>query len=189
MKLVKSWVVRAPYSGLLLGGVALIFAACATAAPGEEESGEKTGEGVSASHVFPPGLPQACLPPSGEILNIDKLCLAALPGELENGAPLFLSDRRRCAPAWSLLDSGEILGPGGMCLDAAWGHITDGTAVRMWECNGTDSQRWRLTHEGTIVGPGDKCLSSRFSGSPDESALELQCCDGAPNQQWYFHPV
>jgi streptogrisin C len=140
---------------------------------------------VSASRSFHSGSRR-----SGAIVNIDNLCLEALPGgDLCDGAPLRLSRCDTCSsPPWSFTKRGEIIGPEGMCLDAAWGHTADGTAVRLWECNGTDSQQWRLTHDDAIVGPGGKCLSTRCARSRDESALELQCCDGAPEQRWYFDP-
>lgn len=182
MKSVKSWAFRAP-SALLLCGVAVIFAACMSEAPTDGASAEKAGEAVSASRSFHSGSRR-----SGAIVNIDKLCLEALPGDLCDGAPLHLSRCDSCRSPWSFTDRGEIIGPEGMCLDAAWGHTADGTAVRLWECNGTDSQQWRLTHDDSIVGPGGKCLSTRCVGSQDESALELQCCDGAPDQRWYFDP-
>ncbi len=205
MKSLKSWAFRAP-SPLLVCGVAAMIAACEGAAPVGEGSLEKAGEAVSASYAFPPGPPgppgpppwppgppgppgPLGPPPPALLVSVDKLCLQAFPGELENGATLFLSRCEGCSARWVLTDHGEILGPGGMCLDAAWGHTVDGTAVRMWECNGTESQQWRLNPDGSISGPGGKCLDTRFLGTPDLSALELQCCDGSPGQQWYLRPA
>lgn len=183
MRSSKSWPFFAS-SALLFFGVAATLAACRGEAPTEEGPAEKAGEAESACHGR-----RHAVPLSGVIVNIDDECLEAPPGELESGAPLFLSGCGTCSPSWTFSDSGEIFGPGGMCLDAAWGHTIDGTEVRMWECNGSDAQQWHLTHQGTIVGPGDKCLGSRSCGAPDETDLELQCCDGSPDQKWYFHPA
>ncbi len=119
MKSPTSWAFRAP-SPLLVCGVAAMIAACESAAPIGEGSLEKAGEAVSASYAFPPGPPgppgpppwPPGPPPPALLVNVDKLCLQAFPGELENGATLFLARCEGCSARWVLTDHGEILGPG-----------------------------------------------------------------------------
>ncbi|WP_037776260.1 glycoside hydrolase family 30 beta sandwich domain-containing protein, partial [Streptomyces pristinaespiralis] len=53
--------------------------------------------------------------------------------------------------------SGALVGLGGKCLDVAGGSSADGTAVQLWDCNGSAAQRWTLRSDGSVQALG-KCL-------------------------------
>jgi hypothetical protein len=75
--------------------------------------------------------------------------------------------------------------PRGKCLDVTGGGTADGTAVRLYGCNGSGAQRWTVTGAHGIVNPqAGKCLDATADGSADGTRPQLWTCTGGADQKW-----
>jgi predicted alpha-1,6-mannanase (GH76 family) len=97
--------------------------------------------------------------------------------------------------------TGPAVGPGavtsgiaGKCLDLNGGGTADGTAVQLWDCNGTGAQQWTSLSDGTLQDSG-KCLDATGQGTANGTLLQIWDCNGGGNQVWkpydggYVNPV
>ncbi|TDP94022.1 RICIN domain-containing protein [Labedaea rhizosphaerae] len=78
--------------------------------------------------------------------------------------------------------SGAIVGLGGKCMDVAGANSTNGTAVQLYDCNGSAAQAWTATN-GTLRALG-KCLDVRDRSTANGAKLQLWDCTGGANQQF-----
>ncbi|MGW2462912.1 lectin [Streptomyces sp. NPDC001761] len=79
--------------------------------------------------------------------------------------------------------TGTITGLAGKCLDVAGASSADGTAVQIYDCNGTSAQQWTVGSDGTIRALG-KCLDITGNSTADGAKVQLWTCTGAANQKW-----
>lgn len=79
--------------------------------------------------------------------------------------------------------AGRITGIGGKCVDVAGADPADGTAVQLYDCNGTAAQQWSVGADGTIRALG-KCLDVASGGTADGTPVRLWECNGTAAQQW-----
>ncbi|MER6179841.1 glycoside hydrolase family 19 protein [Streptomyces sp. NPDC001652] len=79
--------------------------------------------------------------------------------------------------------TGSITGLAGKCVDVAGASSADGTAVQLYDCNGTGAQAWSNSGDGTLRALG-KCLDVVDRGTGDGAAVQLWGCSGGANQQW-----
>ncbi|MHA5047684.1 ricin-type beta-trefoil lectin domain protein [Streptomyces sp. SD15] len=79
--------------------------------------------------------------------------------------------------------TGTISGLGGKCLDVAGANSANGTAVQLYDCNGTAAQQWSVGSDGTIRALG-KCLDVTGNATADGAKLQLWDCSGSANQKW-----
>ncbi|MEV0090927.1 family 16 glycosylhydrolase [Streptomyces sp. NPDC050738] len=79
--------------------------------------------------------------------------------------------------------AGTITGIGGKCVDVAAGSAANGTAVQLYDCNGTTAQKWSVGSDGTIRALG-KCLDVASGGTADGSLVQLYDCNGTAAQKW-----
>ncbi|MEU7423129.1 lectin [Streptomyces sp. NPDC040750] len=79
--------------------------------------------------------------------------------------------------------TGTITGLAGKCLDVAAAGTADGTAVQLYDCNGTGAQQWTVGSDGTIRALG-KCLDVTGNSTADGAKAQLWTCTGGANQQW-----
>ncbi|MBV1949341.1 ricin-type beta-trefoil lectin domain protein [Streptomyces sp. BV129] len=79
--------------------------------------------------------------------------------------------------------TGTITGLGGKCLDVAGASSANGTAVQLYDCNGTAAQQWTVETDGTVRALG-KCLDVTGSSTVNGTRLQLWDCTGAANQKW-----
>lgn len=79
--------------------------------------------------------------------------------------------------------TGSITGLGGKCLDVAGADSANGTAVQLYDCNGTAAQQWTVGTDGTVRALG-KCLDVTGSSTANGARLQLWDCSGGANQQW-----
>ncbi|MFR9727427.1 ricin-type beta-trefoil lectin domain protein [Streptomyces sp. MS19] len=86
------------------------------------------------------------------------------------------------APA-SAAATGQITGIAGKCVDVAGASTANGTAVQLYDCNGTAAQSWTVADDGTIRALG-KCLDVTGNGTANGAQLQLWTCTGAANQRW-----
>jgi len=78
---------------------------------------------------------------------------------------------------------GQITGLAGKCIDIAGASSANGTAVQLFDCNGTNAQQWTVAADGTLRALG-KCLDITNNGTANGSTLQLWDCAGSANQKW-----
>ncbi|WP_329139541.1 ricin-type beta-trefoil lectin domain protein [Streptomyces sp. NBC_01476] len=78
--------------------------------------------------------------------------------------------------------TGTITGYGGKCVDVAGASSANGTAVQLYDCNGTTAQQWTATG-GTLQSLG-KCMDITSAGTANGTKVQLYDCNGTGSQQW-----
>jgi beta-glucanase (GH16 family) len=78
---------------------------------------------------------------------------------------------------------GRITGIGGKCVDVAGASSANGTAVQLYDCNGTAAQQWTVNSDGTIRALG-KCLDVTGGSTADGAKVQLYDCNGTNAQKW-----
>lgn len=91
-------------------------------------------------------------------------------------------------PAAATPNTGAITGYGSKCVDVSNSNTANGTAVQLWDCNGTGAQQWTLSADGTVRALG-KCLDVSNSGTTNGTLVQLWDCNGTSAQQWIFTPA
>ncbi|MEV0982540.1 lectin [Streptomyces sp. NPDC049915] len=82
--------------------------------------------------------------------------------------------------------TGAFAGLANKCLDVAGGSTANGTAVQLYDCNGTTAQRWTVKTDGTIQALG-KCLDVTSASTTDGARIQLYDCNGTGAQQWSYN--
>jgi beta-glucanase (GH16 family) len=77
---------------------------------------------------------------------------------------------------------GTITGIGGKCVDVAGANSANGTAVQLYDCNGTAAQQWSVGN-GQIKALG-KCLDVSGGGTANGTVVQLWDCNGSGAQNW-----
>ena len=91
---------------------------------------------------------------------------------------------------WVVLPSGDnvpttpLVGYQGLCLDIAGDNNTNGTAVEVYTCNGTNGQQWTEEPDGTVRADG-KCLDVIGGGTGNGTKVDLYDCNGTGAQVWH----
>ncbi|SDO22367.1 ricin-type beta-trefoil lectin domain protein [Actinacidiphila guanduensis] len=78
--------------------------------------------------------------------------------------------------------TGTITGYGGKCVDVAGGSSANGTAVQLYDCNGTAAQQW--TASGSTLQALGKCLDVTGAGTANGTQVQLYDCNGTAAQSW-----
>lgn len=78
---------------------------------------------------------------------------------------------------------GQITGLGGKCVDVAGANPANGTAVQLYDCNGSAAQQWTVGSDGTIRALG-KCLDVSSGSTADGALVQLYDCNGTGAQAW-----
>ncbi|SEC64718.1 Beta-glucanase, GH16 family [Streptomyces sp. 3213] len=76
-----------------------------------------------------------------------------------------------------------IKGLAGKCVDVNGANSANGTAVQLYDCNGSAAQQWTVGSDGTIRALG-KCLDVNAGGTADGTKVQLYDCNGSAAQQW-----
>lgn len=105
----------------------------------------------------------------------------ALRGTLTTAVLALSATALSMSPATAA--TGTITGLGGKCLDIAGASSANGTAVQLYDCNGTAAQQWTVGSDGTIRALG-KCLDVTGNSTADGAKLQLWDCAGGANQKW-----
>jgi hypothetical protein len=79
--------------------------------------------------------------------------------------------------------TGPITGFGGKCVDVAGASTANGTAIQLFDCNGTGAQQWTIAANGSIQALG-KCLDVAAAGTANGTVTQLFDCNGTGAQQW-----
>ena len=81
-------------------------------------------------------------------------------------------------------EAGPIRGNGGKCIDDAGARTNNGTAIRIWMCNGASGQNWSWdSGDGTLRVLG-KCMDVTSGGTANGTRAQLWDCNGTGAQQW-----
>jgi alpha-L-fucosidase len=91
-------------------------------------------------------------------------------------------------PSTQLYPPGSRSGPipsgiAGKCMDVNGASSADGTAVQLWDCNGTSAQTWTVAGDGTLRALG-KCLDISGNSTGNGATVTLWTCHGGGNQKW-----
>jgi chitinase len=79
--------------------------------------------------------------------------------------------------------TGQITGYGGKCVDIAGANSANGTAVQLYDCNGTAAQSWTVASDGSLQGLG-KCMDVTAAGTANGTQVQLYDCNGTGAQKW-----
>ena len=79
--------------------------------------------------------------------------------------------------------TGRITGIAGKCVDINAASSANGTAVQLYDCNGSNAQNWTIGTDGTIRGLG-KCLDINAAGTANGSLVQIYDCNGTGAQVW-----
>ncbi|MER8182820.1 ricin-type beta-trefoil lectin domain protein [Kitasatospora sp. NPDC094015] len=79
--------------------------------------------------------------------------------------------------------TGRITGYGGKCVDVAAAGTANGTAVQLYDCNGTAAQNWTVAGDGSLRALG-KCLDVTSAGTANGTPVQLWDCNGTGAQTW-----
>ncbi|MFI6489646.1 lectin [Streptomyces sp. NPDC050564] len=82
--------------------------------------------------------------------------------------------------------SGSFVGLAGKCLDVAGGSSANGTAVQLYDCNGSTAQTWTVKADGSIQALG-KCLDVASGSTTDGAKVQLYDCNGTGAQRWSYN--
>ncbi|KAF7791069.1 hypothetical protein EIP86_002030 [Pleurotus ostreatoroseus] len=74
------------------------------------------------------------------------------------------------------------------CLDVRGDALQDGTAVQIYDCNGTPAQRWNIQRGNTKIhlASTNFCLDAGSNPASGVGMKIWQCFDNLPAQQWYY---
>ncbi|MEY9935429.1 glucosylceramidase [Catenulispora sp. GP43] len=79
--------------------------------------------------------------------------------------------------------TGQITGYGGKCIDVAGANSANGTAVQLYDCNGTGAQQWTVAADGSLQALG-KCMDVTSAGTANGTQVQLYDCNGTGAQKW-----
>ncbi|MEU4113935.1 ricin-type beta-trefoil lectin domain protein [Kitasatospora sp. NPDC028055] len=76
----------------------------------------------------------------------------------------------------------------GKCMDIANANTANGTAVQLYDCNGSNAQKWTFEPDGSLRALG-KCLDATARGTANGTPLQIwDCGNGAPQQTFAPRP-
>ncbi|SCL26731.1 Chitinase, GH18 family [Micromonospora pallida] len=79
--------------------------------------------------------------------------------------------------------TGPITGIGGKCVDVAAAGTANGTAIQLYDCNGTVAQSWTVATDGTLRALG-KCADVTSGSTANGAKVQLWDCNGTGAQVW-----
>ena len=71
----------------------------------------------------------------------------------------------------------------GKCIDDAGAGTSNGTAIQIYTCNGTDAQDWTVAPDHTLQVLTD-CMDVTDSGNVAGTKIQLHTCNGTDAEQW-----
>ncbi|MFC4032448.1 ricin-type beta-trefoil lectin domain protein [Streptomyces polygonati] len=69
------------------------------------------------------------------------------------------------------------------CVDIAGASSANGSAVQLYDCNGTNAQTWTVGGDGTLKALG-KCMDVVAAGTANGTKVDLYDCNGTGSQVW-----
>jgi len=84
----------------------------------------------------------------------------------------------------SAATAGSITGLGGKCIDVAGASSANGTAVQLYDCNGSSAQQWSVGNtDGSIRALG-KCMDVADGSTTNGAKIQLYDCNATGAQKW-----
>ncbi|MET9077217.1 lectin [Streptomyces sp. NPDC004232] len=71
----------------------------------------------------------------------------------------------------------------GKCVDDAGAGTSNGTAVQIYTCNGSDAQTWKVVPDGTLQVLND-CMDVTDGATTSGAKIQLHTCNGTEAQRW-----
>ena len=84
----------------------------------------------------------------------------------------------------SAATAGPIKGLGGKCVDVAAANSANGTAVQLYDCNGTGAQIWTVGNADNSIKALGKCLDVTAASAANGTQIQLYDCNGTGAQKW-----
>jgi chitosanase len=84
----------------------------------------------------------------------------------------------------SAATAGAITGLGGKCVDVAAASSANGTAVQLYDCNGTGAQHWTVGNADNSIRALGKCLDVTAAATANGTKIQLYDCNGTAAQKW-----
>lgn len=78
--------------------------------------------------------------------------------------------------------TGAITGLAGKCVDIAAANSANGTAIQLYDCNGSGAQQWTTNADGSLQALG-KCLDVTAASTADGAQIQLYDCNGSGAQK------
>ena len=72
----------------------------------------------------------------------------------------------------------------GNCMDVSNAAATNGTAIWLYNCNGTPAQTWRVGANSSLRSALGKCLDVTNAATANGSPVQLYSCNGTSAQMW-----
>ncbi|MDX6351869.1 MAG: glucosylceramidase [Streptomyces sp.] len=83
----------------------------------------------------------------------------------------------------STAPTGQITGIAGKCADVAGAATANGTAIQLYDCNGSTAQKWTVASDGSLQALG-KCMDLTSAGTANGTQVQLYDCNGTAAQKW-----
>jgi hypothetical protein len=80
--------------------------------------------------------------------------------------------------------AGPITGLGGKCVDVAAASSANGTAVQLYDCNGSAAQTWTVGNSDNSIKALGKCLDVAAAATASGAKVQLYDCNGTAAQKW-----
>jgi hypothetical protein len=80
--------------------------------------------------------------------------------------------------------AGRITGLGGKCVDVAGASSANGTAVQLYDCNGSSAQTWTVGNTDYSIKALGKCLDVAAAATANGTKVQLYDCNGTNAQKW-----
>ena len=84
----------------------------------------------------------------------------------------------------SAATAGPITGIGGKCVDVAGASTANGTAVQLYDCNGTGAQSWTVGNGDNTIRALGKCLDVTAAATTNGTKIQLYDCNATGAQNW-----
>ncbi|MEU7903242.1 chitosanase [Actinoplanes sp. NPDC049118] len=84
----------------------------------------------------------------------------------------------------SAATAGPIRGLAGKCVDVAAASSANGTAVQLYDCNGTNAQTWTVGNADNSIKALGKCLDVTAAATADGTRVQIYDCNGTAAQKW-----
>ncbi|GIF04220.1 chitosanase [Actinoplanes siamensis] len=114
------------------------------------------------------------------MIRVRTVAYAAL-GLVVPGAAVVLG----LLPA-SAATAGPIKGLGGKCIDIAGATSTNGTAIQLYDCNGSAAQQWTVGNPDQSIRALGRCLDVTAAATTNGAKIQLYDCNATGAQKWTF---
>ncbi|MFG1638851.1 ricin-type beta-trefoil lectin domain protein [Amycolatopsis sp. NPDC049252] len=99
------------------------------------------------------------------------------------GALIAAASALVLAPGVAQAATGPITGIAGKCVDVNAASTANGTAIQLYDCNGSNAQQWTVGSDGSLQALG-KCLDVTSAGTANGTTIQLWDCNGSAAQKW-----